>query len=94
MVLFKVDSQRLTVPPRKCHTPGTVDMDTVSRRDSVKTMKVETWYVDFVQCFGLIQNVQPSQATLLKGRLNLAAATAFEQFGEAFVAKSPDHFQL
>ena len=32
-------------------------MDTVPDRGPVKAMKMETWHVDFIQCFGLIQNL-------------------------------------
>ena len=69
-------------------------MDTVSGRGAVKTMKIEAWQIDFVQCLSLIQNLQPTQATLLQGRLNLAATTSLEQFGEPFVAKTLDHVEL
>lgn len=57
MVLFKIDSQCLTVLPREGDAPGAIDMDTVPDRGPVKAMKMETWHVDFIQCFGLIQNL-------------------------------------
>ncbi len=78
MVLFEIDPQRFTVLPREGYAPRAVNMDTVSYRGSVKAMKVEAWHIDFIQRFSLIQNFQPTQATPLQGRLNLAAATPFE----------------
>ncbi len=78
MVLFKIEPQSLTVLPREGDAPGAVNMDTVSCWYSVKAMKVKAWHIDFIQCFSLIENLQPTEATPLQGRLNLAAATPFE----------------
>ena len=78
MVLFEIDPQSLTVLPCEGNAPGAIDMDTVPYRGSVKAMKVEARHINLIQCFGLIQNLQPTQTTPLQGRLNLPATTPFE----------------
>ena len=61
MILFKINFQCITVFPFKGDAPWAVDMNTITLGHSLKTVKIESWYVQICQRFRLIQSIYTSR---------------------------------
>ncbi len=63
MVLLQVDAPSVALNPFERDAPRSADMNTVAFRFPAQSMKVKSRYVDCDELFGLIKNIQPSEAT-------------------------------
>jgi len=78
MILFKIDSQRITFFPLKCDAPCAIDVNAVPFRHSLKSVEIESGNIQISQLLRLVQNLQPAQAPRLQILPHLAGTASLK----------------
>jgi hypothetical protein len=90
MILLKVNAIGVAILELERDAPRPIDVDGVALH-APERVKVEPRHLQFIKALCMVQGVEPPQASIMQGFLDLGRRPALEQFPQASMPKAPDH---
>jgi hypothetical protein len=91
VILLQIESQNETILPFECQAPWTIDMDRITLRTTMESMKIESGLAQRIEGGGCIDCVEPNEGALLQIGSDPSGFTRLEQLFQAAVPEVPDY---
>ncbi|MDK9719578.1 MAG: hypothetical protein OEL53_00180 [Rhodospirillales bacterium] len=92
--MFKVNPESVAIFPFKGYAPGAIDVNRVTLRLALQTMKIITRHIQVLGALGGMERSKSCMTTLNQIRPNPAWVIVQKKAGKALVPKAADHGPL